>query len=292
MNDDIETSEIPVVEDTRRSHRREKPKKMQWSDLSVGGKILAILSDLLFTAAFIVALYILYQLYWTAVPAYYEQQELSDSIKWDEPDSYDVPAVPLDYLPCDSTNDAQWEKLWGDNWKSDYDLNWKTPSEEKTMIGRVYSPALGTDFLRNLVEGTSRSAVLDHQGFGHYSQNAMPGCVGNFASAAHRDGYGAPLGDVENFKIGDAIVIRTQHYWYVYKTTGHEIVSPEQNSVLLPVPNQASTRPTDRLLTFTTCHPRMSIEKRYIEYGKFSYWAEVKSGVPQELLDAGVKVVR
>lgn len=155
---------------------------------------------------------------------------------------------------------------------------------------RLYAPRFGGDFVRNLVQGTSRFNVLDRQGFGHYQSTVMPGCVGNFAAAAHRDGYGAPLGDVEAFQAGDAVVIRTKEFWYVYSLTTHEVVEPTNSGVLLPVPNQPNAKPVKRIITLTTCHPRWSMAKRYIQYGEFKYWAKVKSGVPQEMLDAGTKI--
>jgi LPXTG-site transpeptidase (sortase) family protein len=252
---------------------------------------MAILSDLLFTAAFLILLYILWQLYWTAVPAYYDQKELVSRSEWDMPEDVTKAAQPLDYMPCDKINGkASYERVWGVDWQKEYDLNWKEPTEIKSMIGRVYVPKFGADFVHNLVQGTDKEIVLDRQGFGHYESTVMPGCVGNFAAAAHRDGYGAPLGDVEKIKVGDSLIVRTRHYWYVYSTTGYKIVQPEQGDVLLPVPGDSTAKPTKRLLTYTTCHPRWSMDQRYILQGEFKYWAEVKSGVPQELLDVGLKL--
>jgi sortase A len=118
----------------------------------------------------------------------------------------------------------------------------------------------------------------------------MPGCVGNFSSAAHRDGYGEPLGKVEDLQVGDAIVVRSPKYWYVYKMVSHEVVDPVDITVVSPVPGDPKATPVEKFLTFTTCHPRWSMARRYIVHAKFDYWAEVKSGVPQEMLDAGTKI--
>ena len=52
----------------------------------------------------------------------------------------------------------------------------------------------------------------------------MPGQVGNFAFAGHRNGYGQPLGDVDKLQEGDPIIVRTQDYWYVYHYTSYKIV--------------------------------------------------------------------
>lgn len=268
--------------------RRKKP---IWSELTIVGKVVAVFSDLLFTVAFVIVLYLIYQLYWTAVPAYYEQQELAASIKWDIPEDANVAATPLAFPPCDNTHSDDYKKLWGDNWQSEYNYNWNAPEKEKTMIGRSYIPKFGKDYSRNIVEGTDKARILDRQGFGHYQTTVMPGCVGNFSAAAHRDGYGAPLGDVEEIVSNDdALIVRTRQFWYVYKYTGHEVVVPEDAGGILPVPYKSVNKPVDRLLTYTTCHPRWSLDRRYILHAKFDYWATVVSGVPKEMLAVGTHI--
>jgi LPXTG-site transpeptidase (sortase) family protein len=232
------------------------------------GVLLAIISDVLFTAAFIVALYLIWQLWFTGITANQAQQVEIERVQWDVPDDPMKAAVKLEGEPfCPDE-----------------------PSQEKAMIGRVYIPQFDKDYTHTMLQGTNKVRVLDTFGFGHYFGTAMPGCVGNFSSAAHRDGYGEPLGKVEVLNPGDAIVMRTKEYWYVYKVISHEIVMPDNGNVIAPVPNHPEQKPTERLLTFTTCHPRWSLERRYIVHAKFDYWARVKSGVPQEMLDVGTRI--
>jgi LPXTG-site transpeptidase (sortase) family protein len=231
-----------------------------------GAKITALryVSDILLTLALICALFIFWQLYWTGLEAEKEQSKAISAAKWDmppemkvaKPEAGDPPVLPQ-------------------------------PSGENAMIGRVYIPVFGKDYSRPIVEGTNKERVLDKMGFGHYENTAMPGGIGNFAAAAHRDGYGEPLGEVERIMPGDSLIIRTEHYWYVYDATESLIVDPSDSSVLLPVPNHPDEQPKERLLTFTTCHPRYTAEKRYIVHGKFSYWAKVINGIPKEMKDAG-----
>jgi sortase A len=70
----------------------------------------------------------------------------------------------------------------------------------------------------------------------------------------------------------------------------HKIVSPDKDTsfVLSPVPGKPNAKPTERLLTLTTCHPKYSDKERYIVHAKFAYWAIVKDGIPEEMKDAGV----
>ena len=79
----------------------------------------------------------------------------------------------------------------------------------------MYIPRFGDAWERNLVQGTDL-AELNLHGLGHYVDSQMPGQVGNFAIAGHRNGYGQPLGDVDKLQPGDAVVVRTKDYWYVY----------------------------------------------------------------------------
>jgi LPXTG-site transpeptidase (sortase) family protein len=281
--------EVRGEEPRKKSDRKSARVKKGQSDVTA----LVVFSDLLFTLVFFLALYFIWLVWWTAVPAYYEQKEASAKVQWDVPEDPNTPAVPLDYMPCDSTGatDDKYRELWGVDWKEQYNSNWKNPLVEKTMIGRSYVPKWGADYSRNIVQGTNKVRVLDRQGYGHYENTAMPGCVGNFAAAAHRDGYGAPMGDIDKLVVGDALVVRTLHYWYVYDMSSYEIVDPSNGTVINPVPGQsAAVLPTERLLTYTTCHPRWSLDKRYIVHAKFKYWAEVRSGVPQELLDVGTHI--
>ena len=84
-------------------------------------------------------------------------------------------------------------------------------------------------------EGTDEAELSLH-GLGHYPSTQMPGSVGNFAVAGHRNGYGRPLGDVDLLQEGDAIIVRTKDYWYVYKYTTYKIVTPEHSEVIAANP--------------------------------------------------------
>lgn len=254
----------------------------------------AVISDLLITIAVIIGLYLIYILFWTGVVAKQAQDQLVQKYHWDIPQNNTqvAPEYKTDF-PCDVS-----------------------PTIEKTMIGRVYIPRFGADYVRNLVEGTNKIRVLDLQGYGHYKNSVMPGCIGNMAAAAHRGGFGESLKWVDKIKKGDAIIIRTQHYWFVYKKYQQEIVMPSHGEVILPIPLEFKSYvakdaeevardlnaegqeylPDDklaareRLLTFTTCHPRYGSKERFIIHAKLDYWSKVIEGVPKELLDKGVKI--
>ena len=82
-------------------------------------------------------------------------------------------------------------------------------------------------------------------------------------------------------KPGDAIVIQTDTYWYVYRMLGNvktgdrsvknsqgvpgrEIVDPSDVSVVDPVPDHPGERPTLQYMTMTTCNPKYSASQRMV----------------------------
>ena len=105
----------------------------------------------------------------------------------------------------------------------------------------MYIPRFGDAWERNLVQGTDL-AELNLHGLGHYVDSQMPGQVGNFAIAGHRNGYGQPLGDVDKLQPGDAVVVRTKDYWYVYTYTNYTIVTPDETSVISANPEDRARR--------------------------------------------------
>ena len=151
------------------------------------------------------------------------------------------------------------------------------------LIAQIYIPRFGSQWHRNIVEGTTLEQLNRH-GLGHYDTTQMPGQVGNFAVAGHRNGYGQPLGDVDKLQEGDPIIVRTKDYWYVYHYTRYEIVLPTDVHVIAPNPEDSTANPTKRMITLTTCEPKYSTPThRWISYGELAYWAKVSDGVPKEL---------
>ena len=201
---------------------------------SVVWTILGILAELMLTAAAVCALYIAWQMWWTGVQAEHNQIETRQSVSWSDPGQ------------SDSVTIAQAQE--GDP------PTQPQSAQEGELIAQVYIPRFGSQWQRNLVEGTSLTELNKH-GLGHYKDSQMPGQVGNFAFAGHRNGYGQPLGDVDKLQEGDPIIVRTQDYWYVYHYTSYKIVLPTDIEVVAANPENPGATPTKRMLTMTTCEP-------------------------------------
>ncbi len=161
-------------------------------------------------------------------------------------------------------------------------------------IAVLYIPRLGRDYHFAIVQG---STVPDdsqlEKGPAHYADTQLPGKVGNFAVAGHRVGKGEPFLNIDKLRAGDAVIVETKSYWYVYRVLGQpagsdpqdnmaeipvkgndpvqvpgrEIIDPSDGQVLLPVPSHPEYTIADArvaLLTMTTCHPKFTASHRMI----------------------------
>ena len=218
---------------------------------SVLWSVLGILGEVLMTLAAVCALYVVWQMWWTGVQSEHTQVETRQSASWSDPaggDSSKVAKAQSGDVPVQPTSTSDGE-----------------------LIAQVYVPRFGQGWVRNVVEGTDEAELSLH-GLGHYPSTQMPGSVGNFAVAGHRNGYGRPLGDVDLLQEGDAIIVRTKDYWYVYKYTTYKIVTPEHSEVIAANPEDLNTPPSKRMITLTTCEPKYTTAThRWISYGELSY---------------------
>lgn len=242
------------------------PQPERTKRLGAGWQIIGIIAELLITAAVICALYIVWLFWWTGVQSEHAQAQARESATttWTQPAQ-------------SGSGTAIAQKQAGDPPVQ------PTSANEGDLVAEVYIPRFGNQWVRNIVQGTSLGQLNKH-GMGHYEESQMPGAIGNFAFAGHRAGYGSPLADINLLQTGDAIIIRTQDYWYVYRYTKHLVVLPTETQVVAANPEQPGSAPTKRMLTMTTCTPRYSTPThRWIAYAEFAYWAKVSDGIPAEL---------
>jgi sortase A len=197
-----------------------------------------------------------YEVWFTDVLNHRTQKDLTTTLQkqWDEGDDPTVGAVPT------------------------------KPGEKVRSIplgdgfALIYIPDFGTDYVFTVVEGTGVDEL--NKGPGHYADTPLPGAVGNVAIAGHRVGKGSPFLNLDKLEAGAAIVVRTKSYWYTYRVVGEpggsadavsalgfpgrEIVDPSDVGVIAPVPDKPGAKPTRRLLTLTTCHPKFTARQRMV----------------------------
>ncbi|MEJ5921328.1 class E sortase [Bifidobacterium thermophilum] len=238
--------------------------------LSAGWQIVGIIAELLITAAIICGLYVAWLFWWTGVQSEHEQAQTRTAAtsSWTQPAESDGTTAVAKAQAGDPPVEP-------------------TSANEGELVAEVYIPRFGNQWVRNIVQGTSLEQLNKH-GMGHYEESQMPGQIGNFAFAGHRAGYGSPLADINLLQKGDAVIIRTQDYWYVYRYTRHLVVLPTETEVVASNPDSPGSAPTKRMLTMTTCNPRYSTPThRWIAYAEFAYWAKVSDGIPAELAGDG-----
>ncbi|GAB4086809.1 hypothetical protein GCM10028784_34390 [Myceligenerans cantabricum] len=233
--------------------------------------VVGVFGELLVTSGVLLGLFVVWQLWWTDVEGNRAQDQIVADMGWEEPEDAG-PEVPVATEHRDAPPVLD-----------------EPPVGE--TFGQLYVPRWGDDYLKPIAEGTDKATVLDTIGIGHYENTAMPGALGNFATAAHRTTYGKPYNKIHELKGGDAVVVRTEDTWYVYKVTSSDIVLPQNVEVISAVPGVLPGEPlpelTKRFITLTSCHPMFSAAERYIVHGELDYWAPVSEGTPKELLEEG-----
>ncbi|MFA1549631.1 class E sortase [Actinomadura chokoriensis] len=143
---------------------------------------------------------------------------------------------------------------------------------EKVRLGRglamIRIPRFGEDYEFVVIEGVDRADL--RKGPGHYPGTALPGQLGNFVLSGHRTTYSAPFNRLGELDRGDRILVDTRDEQYVYKVTDRRIVKPSATEVTAPVPFHPKRKPTGRLITLTTCHPKYSAAERMIIFGELA----------------------
>ncbi|MET8678383.1 class E sortase [Streptomyces sp. NPDC004647] len=204
-----------------------------------GGRIalaISVVGELLITAGLILALFVVYSLWWTNVLADRDAAKKGDRIR----DRWAGGPGALD------TGDG---------------------------IGFLHVPAMRAGEV--LVTKGTDADELNHGVAGYYTKpvkSAMPwDKKGNFTLAAHRDGHGAQFHNIDKLDEGDSVVFETRDTWYVYKVFAKLPQTSKFNvDVLEDIPKESGKKKAGRYLTLTTCTPVYTSKYRYI------VWADLE----------------
>ncbi|MFE9204077.1 class E sortase [Micromonospora sp. NPDC007230] len=152
-----------------------------------------------------------------------------------------------------------------------------TPPAEGKPVAGLYIPKFDKHWV--VVEGVSPADI--RYAPGHYPKSAMPGQVGNFSVAGHR--IRATFWRLDELRTGDNIVVESKTDWFVYKVYEQRIVRPNQVEVVAPVPGKPGAKPTEKLLTLTTCNPKFDNYQRLIIHARLDRVQAKSAGRPAEL---------
>jgi LPXTG-site transpeptidase (sortase) family protein len=155
------------------------------------------------------------------------------------------------------------------------------PPKEKALpgeaIARLYIPRLDRHWV--VVEGVDPRDIKN--GPGHYPQSALPGRLGNFSVAGHR--MPAVFWNLHKMEPDDQIFLEDRQNWHEYRVTETKIVLPGAVEVVAPVPGRPGARPTEAMLTLTTCNPQWDNYERLIVHAKHVGTRSKAQGRPAEL---------
>lgn len=205
--------------------------------------VVSVVGELLITAGLVLALFVVYSLWWTNVLA--DRHEAKEAEKVRRQWSQAPPGAPGAGTRGLDTGDG---------------------------IGFLHVPAMGKNYEVLVKKGTS-TKVLNEGVAGYYTKPtpaAMPWAkTGNFTLAAHRDGHGAKFHNINKIDEGDAIVFETKDTWYVYKVYKILDQTSKYNvGVTAQVPKESGRTKPGRYITLTTCTPVYTSRYRYIVWGE------------------------
>ncbi|CAG7651746.1 class E sortase [Actinacidiphila bryophytorum] len=205
--------------------------------------VISVIGELLITGGLVLALFVVYSLWWTNVLADRHAAKASQKVR--------------------------------QQWAQDGGGNNGTPAlglDTKDGIGFLHVPAMGRNYQVLVKKGTS-TKVLNEGVAGYYTDPtpaAMPwDKTGNFTLAAHRDGHGAKFHNINKIHTGDAVVFESKDTWYVYKvykvldqTSKYDVAVTDQ------VPKESGRTKPGRYITLTTCTPVYTSRYRYVVWGE------------------------
>ena len=241
---------------------------------SLATKVVGVFGELLITAGVFVLLFLGWQLWWNSIVLTNEQASDATSLA----DDWKLPVVTgTTPTPTPTSTGAAAAPV---NYGEPAVMGAPSAGSDFAIL---YVPRFGADFKRTIAEGVDPHTVLNKGGAGHYDDTQMPGEVGNFAVAAHRDGWGSAFIKINELQIGDPIYVETQDGWYTYRYRDTEYVTPYGIGVIDPVPQVEGATPVDRLITLTSCNPLYIASERIIAYGAFESWQPRSAGPPAEI---------
>ncbi len=131
-------------------------------------------------------------------------------------------------------------------------------------LARLYIPRLAKQWV--VVEGVKPNDIKLAPG--HYPESQLPGQIGNFAVAGHR--MPSIFWDVDQLKNDDTIVLETRSTWYIYVITDVFVIKPNKVSVVAANPENPGEKPSKKMFTLTTCHPKWDNYERLVVHAEMS----------------------
>ncbi len=200
-----------------------------------------LFAELAFTAAFVIGLFIAYQLWFTNEVADSAAKSISSEIR---------EGIKAQTFSSESAV-----------------IEVEVTGQPYTVssLGLVYIPRLKNDVWATpiLVGVGNRELSL---GVGYYPGAALPGQDGNFALAGHRATNGEPFARFEKLQAGDQVFIQTAAGWFEYQLLENKKI-PDSATWVLDAEPKGLNLGSSQLITLTTCDPRWNSTRRWAWWG-------------------------
>lgn len=233
---------VPAQREESAEHRGRRGRRSVRAGVAA---VVGVVGELMITLGVLLALFLVYSLWWTNVLADRDAQRAGDKVR--------------------------------ESWRHD-----RTPGHLDTEdgIGFLHVPSMSHGEVL-VKKGTDRRE-LNEGVAGYYTKpvkSAQPqDRSGNFALAAHRDGHGAKFHDIDRIEKGDPIVFETKNTWFVYKVFRTLPSTSKYNvGVLRDVPKGSGKKHSGRYVTLTTCTPVFTSTYRYVVWGELERTESVDS---------------
>ena len=210
--------------------------------------------EVLVSLGVVALLFVVYQVFWTNIEANAAAHSITDRLR----DEWQTPADPT-VAPTGSGSPTV-----------------STPPGiiPAGAFALLRIPRLGADWQEPVLEPQGKTISLDDlaQGVVHYRQTSLPGQLGNFAVAGHRQTHGQPFRHLEQVRPGDQVIVETRTATYTYvidndPNSAAATVLPTDVWVLDPVPGKPGAKPVQAVITLTTCTPWWTSTYRMIAFG-------------------------
>lgn len=223
----------------------------------VWSRVFGGFGELLITLGVLIALYAVYELWWSNITADQQTRRNSAALLRTWADA----RAPGTAAPPDSI-------------------------AATAGLGFLYIPAFGSDWRALIMQSVDRSRVLNTGAVGHYTQppSALPwDATGNFALAGHRDGHGMIFRDLDRLAAGDRVYVQTEYGWFVYRLDREAPSVPiDDIGAVGPIPAGSGYTEPGRYITLTTCTPI------YIDTHRMVWWGHLVEQTPPGRVPGGV----
>ncbi len=236
------------------------------------GRAVGLLGELLLTVGTLVLLFVAWQVWWVTGTSSRASAEVVDGLSAQFASA--APAPP----PQDSTDLTDRPPAITPRPVPGGGTTLRSPDiETGSSFGIVTVPRFGNG-PQPILQGTG-TAQLD-RGVGHEPTSAMPGQLGNFATAGHRDTYSHPYNRIDELRTGDAVVVEVADGWAIYRVRSGRIVEPWQVEVYAPVPDRPGATPRQSWMTLVACEPHWTALRRWAVHALLDEWVPRTADAP------------